>query len=143
MIDPRFYEVPQPLSASDIASLLGVSVVRGDAATVVSSLAPASRAGKLDLAFVEDPRDAADLKAGCICLASAEAATAIPDGPAIVVVRHPRAAFATIADKLARLRTLHTTDDRIHASAKIHASALVEPGAIVGAGADSGTRNWH
>jgi UDP-3-O-[3-hydroxymyristoyl] glucosamine N-acyltransferase len=138
VIDPRFYEVPQPLSASDIASLLGVSVVRGDAATVVSSLAPASRAGKLDLAFVEDPRDAADLKAGCICLASVEAATAIPDGPAIVVVRHPRAAFATIADKLARVRTLHTTDDRIHASAKIHASALVEPGAIVGAGAAIG-----
>ena len=32
MIDPRFYEVSGPLSASDIAASLGASVVRGDAA---------------------------------------------------------------------------------------------------------------
>ena len=139
MIDPRFYEVPQPLSASDIASLLGVVVTRGDPSTKVSSLAAASRAGNADLAFVEDPRDADGLRAGCVYLVSTDAAGAIPDGPTIIAVRHPRAAFATIADRLVRVRTLHATDVRIHASAKIHASATIEPGVVIGAGAAIGT----
>ena len=134
MIDPRFYEVPQPLSASDIATFLDAAITRGDPATVVNSLAPASRAGKSDLAFVEDARDAAGLKAGVICLVAPDAAGGIPDGPTVIVVRHPRAAFAVVAEKLARVRKLHTTEVRIHPSAKIHASATIEPGAVIGAG---------
>ena len=138
MIDLRFYEVPQPLSASDIASLLGAAVTRGDPSTLVSSLAPASRAAKFDLAFVEDGRDASALKAGSVCLASLDAVDAITNGPTIIAIRHPRAAFATVSDKLVRVRALHTTDVRIHASAKVHASAALEPGVVIGAGAAIG-----
>lgn len=134
MIDPRFYEVPQPLSASEIASLLGVAVTRGDPSTKVSSLAPASRAGLADLAFAEDTKDVDGLKAGSICLVSTEALEGIPDGPTLIAVRHPRAAFATIADKLVRLRTLRADDVRIHPSATTHASAMIEPGVVIGAG---------
>ncbi len=138
MIDQRFYEVPQPLSASDIAGLLGAVVTRGDPSTMISSLAPASRAAKSDLAFVEDLRDAAGLKAGSICLVSPEVADAIPEGPTIVAVRHPRAAFAAVADKLAQVRLLQATDVRVHATAKVHASTSLEPGVVIGAGAAIG-----
>ncbi len=134
MIDPRFYEVPQPLLASEIANLLGAAVTRGDPATKVTSLAPASRAGMADLAFVEDPRDVDGLRPGSVCLAPTDAVDAIPDGPTLIAVRYPRAAFATIADKLVRLRTLQGGDVRIHPSAKIHASATIEPGVVIGAG---------
>lgn len=138
MIDPRFYEVPQPLSASDIATLLGVAVTNGDASVSVASLAPASRAATGDLSFVEDVRDAASVGKGGVCLASADAAAALPDGVTAIAIGHPRAAFATIADKLVRLRGLHTGDVRIHASARTHASASIEPGVIIGAGAAIG-----
>lgn len=94
MIDPRFYDVPQPLAASEIASMLGVAVLRGDTSRTVTSLSSAARGGSDDLVFVEEPKDAASAKFAGVCLASAEAADAIPDGPTVIVTRHPRAGFA-------------------------------------------------
>lgn len=138
MIDPRFYEVPQPLSASDIAAILSVAVTRGDASVSVASLAAASHAGAGDLCFVEDVRDASGVGRGGVCLVASEAAAALPDGVTVIASRHPRAAFAAVADRLVRLRGLHAGDVRIHASAKVHASALVEPGVVIGAGAAVG-----
>lgn len=139
MIDPRFYEVPQPLTASDIAAALGAAVVRGDPALSVTSLAPAARAGRGDLAFVEEARDAQAAIGAGVCLATEEAAAAIPDGPgATIVVAHPRAAFAATASRLVHLRQLPSSDHRIHPTACVAASAVLEPGVVVGPGAAIG-----
>jgi UDP-3-O-[3-hydroxymyristoyl] glucosamine N-acyltransferase len=137
VIDPRFYEVPQPLAASDIASFLGVSVSRGDPARTVSSLAPATSGSASDLVFIEDAKDAPALTAAGVCLASEAAAAVVPDGPAIIAVRHPRAAFARAAVRLVQLRQLEG-DQRVHATSRIAPSAVLEPGAIIGAGAAIG-----
>jgi UDP-3-O-[3-hydroxymyristoyl] glucosamine N-acyltransferase len=118
--------------------MLGVAVTRGDPARSVSSLAPASRATGADLAFVEEARDADQTRHAGICLASEAASTAIPDGPAVIAVGHPRGAFATIAEKLVRLRLLEPGQAAIHPSARVSASAILEPGVIVGAGAAVG-----
>ncbi len=138
MIDLRFYEVPQPLSASGIAALIGAAVSAGDPARMVSSLAPAATAAAPDLVFVEEAREAPRAKSAGICLASHEAATAIPDGPAVIIVSHPRAKFAQVADQLVRLRTLEPGAPSIHPTAKIAATAILEPGVVVGPGAAIG-----
>lgn len=138
MIDLRFYEVPQPLAAADIAARLGVDVAAGDPKRQVRSLAPAAAASGADLVFVEEARDAPAAKSAGVCLASRDAASAIPDGPAVIIVPHPRAAFATVADLLVRVRGLEVDAPRIHPSAKIAATAILEPGAVIGPGAAIG-----
>ena len=138
MIDLRFYEVPQPLAAADIAARLGADVVAGDPRRQVSSLAPAASASGADLVFVEEARDAPRAKSAGVCLASREAASAIPAGPAVIILAHPRAAFATIADLLVRVRVLDADAPRIHPTATIAATAVLEPGVVIGSGAAIG-----
>lgn len=138
MIDPRFYEVPGPLTASDIAALVGASHIRGDAGRSVSSLAPASLAGSRDLTFQEAADGAADLAAAGIVLTSAEAAGVIPDGPVVLEVRHARSAFAKAAGRLANVRQFDLGQPAIHPSARIDGSAVLEPGVVIGAGAAVG-----
>ena len=138
MIDLRFYEVPQPLAAADIAALLGAALTAGDPTRQVSSLAPAASAGQADLVFVEKARAAPSAGHAGVCLASPEAAEAIPPGPAVIVVRHPRAAFADVADRLVRLRTIEPGASAIHPSARISATAVLEHGVVVSAGAAIG-----
>ncbi len=138
MIDPRFYDVPQPLAASDIASMLGVTVLRGDPSRTVTSLSSAARGGGEDLVFVEEAKDAGTVKFAGICLASAEAAEAIPEGPTVIATRHPRGGFAKAGARLAQVRQLEADQPRIHASALIAPSAVLEPGVTIGAGAAIG-----
>ncbi len=138
MVDLRFYEVPQPLSASAIASLLGLAVDRGDPARTVMSLSSAARATAGDLTFVEKAKDAGAAKFAGVCLATEEAAAAIPDGPAVILADHPRAGFARAAGELVRLRQLEPGQPRIHAAARIAPTAVLEPGVVVGPGAAIG-----
>jgi UDP-3-O-[3-hydroxymyristoyl] glucosamine N-acyltransferase len=139
VIDPRFYEVSQPLTASGIANMLGVAIVRGDPSRVVSSLAAAGQAGPDDVVFVENAGAARLLKSAGVCLTTPEAASAIPDGPVIIVLPSPRMAFAAIAERLVKLRTIEATQPCVHPSARIASSALLEPGVVVGAGAALGS----
>ncbi len=137
MIDPRFYEVCGPLSASAIAALVGSSTIRGDAGRNISSVAPASRAGAGDLTFLEDASGAGAMKPAGVILATQEAAAAIPAGPTIIETTHPRSAFAKAASQLAVLRQLQAGPP-VHATARIDNAAVLEPGVVVGAGAAIG-----
>ena len=138
MIDPRFYEIQGPLKASDIATLVGGSGIRGDCGRSVSSLAPVSLAGAGDLTFQEGATGAASLRAAGIVLASLDAASLIPDGPVVIEVVQPRRAFAQAASRLAVLRQFEPGQQAIHPSARIDPSTTLEPGVTVGAGAAVG-----
>ncbi len=133
MIDPRFYKLSAPLSASDIATLVGATVSRGDPARMVTSPAAADRAGPDDLCFVEDgfPDDISPAQAG-IVLAQAASVDRIAAGPTIIQTRHPRAAFAKAADRLVKARVLEAGQTAIHPTAKIDPTARLEPGVVVG-----------
>ncbi len=138
MIDPRFYEVAGPLTASDIAALVGASRIVGDDGRSVSSLASASLAGPADLTFQETADGAENIRSAGIVVASPVAAAAIPSGPLVLEVRHARPAFAQAAARLASLRQLDPGQPSIHPSARVDQTAVLEPGAIVGAGAAIG-----
>jgi UDP-3-O-[3-hydroxymyristoyl] glucosamine N-acyltransferase len=142
VIDPRFYETSQPLSASEIASMLGVAITRGDPLLAVSSLAPAGQAVADDLVFVESAGAAGRLEAAGVCLASPDAAPAVRDGPTVIAIPHPRAAFAKIGERLVKLRMLTAAQPAIDPSARIASSAVLEPGVVVGAGVAIGA-NVH
>jgi UDP-3-O-[3-hydroxymyristoyl] glucosamine N-acyltransferase len=131
VIDPRFYQRGEPLSASDIARLLGASTVKGDPQRRVTSVAAASNAGPDDLCFLEDGASADASRAG-ILLVAVGAASAVGDGPAVIETRKPRAAFAQIAERLLALRPLEAGQPAIHPTASIHATVRLEPGVIVG-----------
>ncbi len=133
MIDPRFYQLIGPLSASDIARLIGATVLRGDPARTVSTVAAPDRADAADLCFLEDaPSSAADLSRAGVILAQAGAVASIPDGPVIIETRRPRADFAAVSERLVALRTFEPGQPAIHPSARVPASARLEPGAVIG-----------
>ncbi len=134
MIDPRFYEVAGPLTASEIASLLGVAVTRGDPLRAVLSVAAAADAGPDDLTFLEEPRSVAS----GIVIASPEAAKATPPGVVVVETKHPRAAFARASQRLIKLREMEPGDPAVHPEARLAASARLAPGVVVGRGAAIG-----
>ncbi len=138
MIDPRFYAVERPLTALDIAALVGSDKIRGDTGRSVSSLAPASLAGIDDLTFQEHAVGADRLRSAGIVLASQEAAPHIQPGPTVIEVRHARSGFAKAAAKLASVRQFERGQAAIHPTAKIAATAVLEPGVVVGAGAALG-----
>lgn len=139
MIDPRFYQLCEPLSASDIASILGATVVRGDSRRRVTAVAAARDSGPDDLCFLEDGvASATDLSRAGILLVAPGSATAVSDGPTVVETAKPRAAFARLAERMTSIRTLETAQPPIHPTARIHAGARLEPGVIVGAHAAIG-----
>ena len=138
MIDPRFYEVPGPLTASDLASIVGSSAIRGDHGRSVSSLAPASFAGASDLTFLEAADGADAVRSAGIVIAAPAVASLIADGPAVIVTPRPRAAFAVAAMRLVSLRQFEPGQPAIHPSARVDGSAVLEPGVVVGAGAAIG-----
>lgn len=137
MIDPRFYEVPRPLSAADIATMLGVAITRGDPSRFVSSLAPADRAGPNDLVFVEGP-GAGNPGAAGVCLVAPDVANRIADGPAVIAIAKPRAAFAAVAERLVKVRMLAHGQPNVHPTARVAPDAVLEPGVVVGEGAAIG-----
>lgn len=138
MIDPRFYEVAGPLSASDIADLAGARIVRGDATRRVSSVASSSKAGPEDLTFIESADDApASISAGIVIAAQAAVAI-VPAGPVILEAADSRAAFALAAERLVRLRQTGGGEPDISPEARIATSAVLEPGCVVAKGAAIG-----
>jgi UDP-3-O-[3-hydroxymyristoyl] glucosamine N-acyltransferase len=135
VIDPRFYEIAEPLAASDIAKIVGAAVTRGDPARTIASVASAASAGPNDLTFL----DRADASTGAgIVIASPEAAQGASPIAAVIETRHPRAAFTRAAMQLIRLREIERGDPAIHPGARVAASALLEPGVVVGRGAAIG-----
>lgn len=134
MIDPRFYQLSGPLSASDIAGLVGADFVRGDMTRQVVSVAAASCAGPQDLCFVEEGEvEAEGLERAGIVLTSPGFNTRLPEGPAVIEVRHPRGAFAKAANRLIQNREFEAGQPSIHPDAHVHAEARLQPGVVVGA----------
>jgi UDP-3-O-[3-hydroxymyristoyl] glucosamine N-acyltransferase len=138
VIDPRFYAVPQPLPASDIAAMLGVAITRGDPSRLISSLAPAGNAGVDDIVFAEDAVAARLARSAGVVLVAPEAAEAVPEGPVVITLPHPRAAFGRVAERLAQVRVFEADQPRVHPSARVSATAVLEPGVVIGAGAALG-----
>ncbi|MCE2916945.1 MAG: UDP-3-O-(3-hydroxymyristoyl)glucosamine N-acyltransferase [Rubrivivax sp.] len=109
----------------DIAALLGGDLL-GDAEWPISRIAPLETAGPDAIAFLANPRYAAQMRAsaaGCVIVAPAQREAAIERGAALVCA-DPYLAFA----RLTQWWALRLRPERL---AGVHASALVEQGACI------------
>jgi UDP-3-O-[3-hydroxymyristoyl] glucosamine N-acyltransferase len=138
VIDPRFYELAGPLSASDIAGAADARVARGDSARSISSIAAAAYARPNDLTFLElvgeIPRN---FWAGAV-FAAPDLVSSIPGDVVVIEASHPRSAFALAAERLVKLRRIESGSPAISPMARVAASAVLEPGCVVAHGAAVG-----
>jgi UDP-3-O-[3-hydroxymyristoyl] glucosamine N-acyltransferase len=132
MIDPRFYVSRGPIG---LAELFPGAEIRGDGGRKVASVAALGAAGPQDLSFFEG-RVTAPLssKAGAIVMRRAEAAFAPPDA-VVVLVTHPRAAFADAARTLVAERGFHRVGGGVAPDAQLEPGVIVGPNATIGPGA--------
>jgi UDP-3-O-[3-hydroxymyristoyl] glucosamine N-acyltransferase len=116
-------------SVREIAEFVGGRAV-GDAATVVSGVASVASAKVGDLVFVEGADGLERALRGGVSAILAGQFAAGATGKALVIVEHPRLAFARVA---AWIGSGHSREGGVHESAVVHASARLGAGVGVGA----------
>lgn len=151
MTAPRFFTAARTLSARDIASLTGASLLDpAKGGETIATIAPAASGGSGVLVFVEKPAHAAELSAlrGGVALTTAALAPRAASGVAVLVTPHPQRAFAQIGRLLfpEAARPGPVTGEtgvspaaHVHPEARLEPGVTVEAGAVIGRGAAIGT----
>ena len=131
---------------AELAAMSGAALGEGAKADArIAGVAPLDLAGPADLAFFENRRYLAALRAseaGVILIAPAQARHA-PAGAALLLHPHPMHALAAIMAKLyptAMRPAAVTGEGGVSKSATVHPSARLEPGVVVEAHAVIGPR---
>jgi UDP-3-O-[3-hydroxymyristoyl] glucosamine N-acyltransferase len=127
--------LPKPLSAAEIAALVGGRAV-GDEAHVVESVAEVAAAGPKDAATFHNMKYAAEAaasKAGCL-LVPPQAAAAPCAAKARVVVEDPQAAFAVLLGLIeaAKRPKLVGGVSQVSPKASVHSHAKLGVGVAIG-----------
>jgi UDP-3-O-[3-hydroxymyristoyl] glucosamine N-acyltransferase len=135
MIDPRFYELSDPLTAAALAE--GCDL-HGDGARKLAVAAPLAQAGADAISFFEGRSSKPIETAAGMIFVAAKNAPSCPPGATLAVTPHPRAMFAQAARRLIREREFAPGGDLIHPSAKIEAGARIGPGVVIGPDAEIG-----
>jgi UDP-3-O-[3-hydroxymyristoyl] glucosamine N-acyltransferase len=118
-----------PISVHDVAEFVGGRVV-GNVAAVVTGVASVGSARVGELVFVEEAGGLERaLRGGASAILAGEFAAATT-GKALVIVEHPRLAFARVA---AWIGSGRSREGGVHASAVVHALARLGEGVAVGA----------
>jgi UDP-3-O-[3-hydroxymyristoyl] glucosamine N-acyltransferase len=152
MAELLFFERPAGLTLADIANLTG-AMARGGAPLDrrITNIASLDQAGPWDLAFLDRPRFADDLKAtrAGICLLAPRFAEQAPPGVGVLVSAQPYRAFVEVARTLfpGALRPSSLFDAtavapgaHVHPSARLEREVTVDPGAVIGPRAEIGAR---
>ncbi len=148
---PVFYHDQRALTLASVAALIGATLPEGaDGGRVLRAVRPLDAAGPHDLAYMDNPRYAAQLaatRAGAVILSQRFARHA-PDGTAVLIVRDPQRAYARCLAEMTpsamRPRSLFEAQGVgpgafVHPSARLEAGVIVDPGAVIGPRAEIGT----
>lgn len=131
MIDPRFYEALGPVTVRALAPSADIG---GDAERLVSSAAPANRAGPEDLCYYEPGKKGAPLEtAPAACVIPAAMAHLAPNAGALILADNARSMFARLVVNLARPRSFAHGAPAIDPTAKFEEGVRLGPGAVIGA----------
>lgn len=129
--DPRFFERLGPLTASDIAALIGADLI-GDGDVVVSDVSTPDHLVEGELCFLSGKAPPETSPAtGVAIIPDADWASALTGCRALLVHRVPRAGFAQVAAKLLATR-FHEGPDLIHATTQIAEGVQIGPGVMIG-----------
>jgi len=137
-------------TVAQIAQWTGATLSQGaDAGAFIRDVAPIDQAGPGDLAFLDNPRYAADLartRASAVLMAPRYSAQT-PPGCAALITPQP---YRAIAEVLARLfpgavrpssgfaESGVSPSALVHPAARLETGVVVDPGAVVGPGAEIG-----
>jgi UDP-3-O-[3-hydroxymyristoyl] glucosamine N-acyltransferase len=136
MIDPRFYEALGPIS---VRALAPSGDIGGDPDRLVSSAAPADRAGAGDLCYYEPGRKPVQLSTSpAACIISPALAHLAASAGALILSNNPRATFAKLLPALVRPRSIEFGAPNVHPSARLEEGVRVLPGAVIGANVQVG-----
>jgi UDP-3-O-[3-hydroxymyristoyl] glucosamine N-acyltransferase len=136
MIDPRFYEALGPVT---VRALAPSAEIGGDADRLVSSVAPADRAGPDDLCYFEGKKGAAALQsAPAACVIPAAMAHLAPNAGALILSDKPRSTFSRLAPSLVRPRVIQAGNVLIDPSARLEDGVRIGAGVVIGPGAEIG-----
>ena len=99
MTEPRFFKRPQGMSAGEIAALAAAAPAPGAKLDRrITNIAPLDYAGPSDLAFLDNPRYAAQLGATAagVCLIAKRFADQAPDHVTLLIAKEPYRAFVKV-----------------------------------------------
>ncbi|MBH0239671.1 UDP-3-O-(3-hydroxymyristoyl)glucosamine N-acyltransferase [Methylobrevis albus] len=149
MSDPVFFRPSRPLTAAEIADLVGGKVVSGDAGVEIRGIAPIGDAGPGEVTFLDNTRYIEELRrtraAACIC--APKFAALAPEGVTIVTAASPYRAAALVTQALFPSATRLTGQfeqpgvhpgAHVHPEARLEDNVTVEPGAVIGPRAEIG-----
>src|SRR4051794_27741446 len=141
-----FFKKPAGMTVGEITVLTGAKLRAGARKNdLITNVAPLSRAGSSDLAFLDTPKYAGALnstQAGA-CLMTERFARQAPIGLNVLRAQEPYRAFVIVARMLFRdaLRPSSLFGaEGVEATAVVHPSARIAPGAIIDPGAVVGPR---
>ena len=135
MIDTRFYEALGPVTVRALAPSADIG---GDGERLVSSAAPAERAGPGDICYFEGKAGASLATAPAVCVIAPAVAHLAPNAAALILTERPRATFARLVPLLIRPRAIAHQAASIDPSARIEEGVGLAPGVVIGAGAQIG-----
>ena len=144
MNDPVFFPVPASVPVSQIAAWAEAEIVRGDASTLITGVAPLDAADHGTLVFLDNPRYVTQLEGtrAAACLVAKKFLARVPESVIPLLTRDPYRALAKVMAHLyaAAMRPEGAygagagIDARAHVdpSASIEADVRIEAGAVVG-----------
>ncbi|MET1410635.1 UDP-3-O-(3-hydroxymyristoyl)glucosamine N-acyltransferase [Roseibium sp. HPY-6] len=149
MSEPRFFEVPDPVSLKTIAEWANAELVRGHEDLEVSEVAPLEDAGEGALVFFDNTAYLKQLEAtgATACLVGKRHKDKVPEGVAVLVCPDAYRSWAQVLAKLypeamSPKDTKHTgISERavVDPTAVLEENVTVEPGAIIGADVEIGS----
>ncbi|WP_321341091.1 UDP-3-O-(3-hydroxymyristoyl)glucosamine N-acyltransferase [Breoghania sp.] len=147
MNDPVFFPAPAPVSVSQIAAWADAEIVRGDAATLISGVAPLDAATSGTLVFLDNPHYAGQLETtkAAACLVAKKYLARVPEGVIPLLTRDPYRSLAKVmahlyAPAMRPEGAFGEGEAAVHPSATVDATAVLEDGVRVEAGAVIGPR---
>ena len=136
--DSRFFEALDSIRLEDLARLCGGVLRDGGAGErVIEGVAPLSRAGTGEIAFLGDRRHASELAvsaAGACFLARSDVDRA-PDSCAVLITPIPQGSWALAAERLHRPRRHPLGAPAVHPDAELEEGVTLAPGVTIGQGA--------
>jgi len=142
MGDPVFFPPARRLTVGEAATMVGGTLLSSSFAGIeIDGLAAAAHGGAGDLVFVDGRRHAGllDGLVAAAVLCQEELAPRVPEGIAVIVTRHPAAAFARIGRALypeaLRSPRLSAAPAAVSESAVVSPLAIIEGDVSIGAGA--------
>lgn len=138
--DARFFETLAAVSLTELASISGARLARGDPAAMIARVATLGAATPDSVTFLADRKHApglASASAGA-CFITPALEPIAPASLALLVTPLPHAAYVAAANRLHRPRTHSPAEPAIHPGAQLEEGVDLAAGVVIGPGAQIG-----